>query len=95
MKIIKQDVTKLDHGVIAHGCNCQGVMGSGVARALRDRWPEIFEPYYNLCVTGQFSSQLLGKMSIVHINEFPELYVANCLTQHTYGHSGKFANIDE
>ncbi len=31
--------------VIVHGCNAQGVMGSGVAKAIRDRYPEAFAEY--------------------------------------------------
>ena len=31
--------------VIIQGCNAQGVMGSGVAKVIRERWPEVFETY--------------------------------------------------
>ena len=30
---------------ICHQVNCQGVMGSGVAKAIRDKWPIVFEHY--------------------------------------------------
>ena len=39
------------HGVraFAHGCNCQGSMGAGVARTFRARYPEMYEGYRRRC----------------------------------------------
>jgi O-acetyl-ADP-ribose deacetylase (regulator of RNase III) len=34
---------------LAHGCNCQGSMGAGVATGLRDRYPEMFAEYRKRC----------------------------------------------
>jgi O-acetyl-ADP-ribose deacetylase (regulator of RNase III) len=36
------NVTK---GHIVHGCNAQGIMGSGVALAVKNTWPAAFESY--------------------------------------------------
>jgi N-glycosidase YbiA len=35
--------------VFAHGCNCQGSMGAGVARTIRARYPEMYEEYRHRC----------------------------------------------
>ena len=29
----------------AHGCNCQGVTGAGIAVGFRERYPEMYEQY--------------------------------------------------
>jgi O-acetyl-ADP-ribose deacetylase (regulator of RNase III) len=34
---------------LAHGCNCQGSMGAGVARTFRSRYPEMYEEYRRRC----------------------------------------------
>lgn len=34
---------------LAHGCNCQGVMGSGVAVGFRTRYPAMYEEYRRRC----------------------------------------------
>ena len=34
---------------ICHQVNCQGVMGSGIARQIRERWPEVYKDYYDHC----------------------------------------------
>lgn len=33
----------------AHGCNCQGSMGAGVAKTFRSRYPEMYEEYRRRC----------------------------------------------
>lgn len=38
---------------IAHGVNCQGVMGAGIATQFRGRWPDMYESYRNLCTRGE------------------------------------------
>lgn len=86
---INRDITTIDRGVIAHGVNCQGVMGSGVARALRDKWPIVYEDY-KICPTGR---QMLGRAYKVEIVP-DQLYVANCYTQVFYGYNGRFADVD-
>lgn len=37
---------------IAHGCNCQGIMGAGVAGIVSARWPEMYTEYRRLCQAG-------------------------------------------
>jgi O-acetyl-ADP-ribose deacetylase (regulator of RNase III) len=34
---------------IAHGCNCQGSMGAGIAKAIRARYPAMYEEYRRSC----------------------------------------------
>lgn len=34
---------------LAHGCNCQGSMGAGIATRFRDRYPEMFQQYRRRC----------------------------------------------
>jgi O-acetyl-ADP-ribose deacetylase (regulator of RNase III) len=33
----------------AHGCNCQGSMGAGIAKGFRQRYPEMYEEYRGRC----------------------------------------------
>lgn len=79
MKIIEKDITTIDFGVIVHQVNCQGVMGSGVAKALRDKWPKIFDSYKTMC---NVYLSLLGKIDVCEIKE--NLYVVNLFGQNDY-----------
>jgi putative acetyltransferase len=38
-----------DAQAFAHGCNCQGSMGAGIARTFRARYPEMYEGYRRRC----------------------------------------------
>src|SRR5512141_2670107 len=43
-----------DVDAIAHGCNCAGAMGKGIALAIRRRWPEMYQEYRQHCRDGKF-----------------------------------------
>lgn len=85
------DVTE---GVILHGVNCQGVMGSGVAKQLRDKYPEIFIKYYaKYKIFEKYPQKLLG--SVVPVSVSDDLEIWNCFTQLYYGKDGiKYASYD-
>jgi O-acetyl-ADP-ribose deacetylase (regulator of RNase III) len=34
---------------LAHGCNCQGSMGAGIATGFRDRYPAMYDAYRRRC----------------------------------------------
>lgn len=52
--IIKQgDLFTTDAKFIAHGVNCVGVMGAGVAWSVRDRFPETYLAYNQRCKQGK------------------------------------------
>lgn len=89
MKEIKQDITKLTKGTIAHGVNCQRRMGSGIALAIRKQWPEVYQRYMDLSEEAQKS--LLGETQIVDVSPGDNplsLFVCNCFTQYNYGADG-------
>jgi O-acetyl-ADP-ribose deacetylase (regulator of RNase III) len=88
---LKQDITKLDMGIICHGVNCQHAMGSGVAGAIKKKWPIVYEHFM-----GQPRGvNMLGVVSMVPIYENDSLFIANCYTQNFYGYGGgKYANLD-
>lgn len=88
MEFIKKDITTVVRGVVAHGCNCKGVMGSGVALAVRKKWPMAFTEYVRL----EPSPTLLGKAQVVPVSN--SVWVVNCFTQESYGRNPntKYAN---
>ena len=85
------DVT---HGLIVHGCNAQGVMGSGVAKAVRDRYPQAFSDYRAAFDAGGLS---LGQVvwTVVNPNPASRLAIANGITQRFYGRDPSVRYVDE
>lgn len=41
-----------DADALGHGVNCCGLMGAGIARAFRARWPQMFAAYQQRCRGG-------------------------------------------
>lgn len=72
--------------VIAHQVNCQGVMGSGIAKQIKEKWFNVFDGYKKYC-DNTWYHQLLGSCLLVDINN--EQYVANLFGQNEYGRDGK------
>ena len=40
---VKGNLLDSDCDYICHQVNCQGVMGSGIAKQIRERWPEVYK----------------------------------------------------
>lgn len=89
IKTIKGDITKVKTGIIAHGVNCKGVMGSGVAKAIKEKWPIVYEEFRKQS-TGK---KMLGTAHCIPVGK--GLWIANCYTQENYGRDGKrYASLD-
>lgn len=72
---------------IIHQVNCQGAMNSGVAKAIREKWPIVFERYrgyYDIMRYGK--TPLLGTIQVVPIND--KQAVINLFAQDNYGYDG-------
>ncbi len=76
MNYLNKDITTVEApALILHGVNCQRAMGSGVAKALYSKWPQVKEEYM------KFSKEemCLGKTASVKVDD--NLFVINCWTQ--------------
>lgn len=103
MEIIYKDGNLLDAqtDVIAHQVNCQGVMGSGIAKQIKEKWPNVFkayEEYLRLCDWDKpfyANSSALGKCLMVNILSNSTKCIANLFGQQSYGTDGKrYTNYD-
>ena len=89
MNYINQDITEVITGIIMHGVNCMGEMNTGVADAIRRKWPDVYNCYRSM-PTGK---NMLGTTHLIRVGV--GLYVANCYTQFQYGYDGsRYANIE-
>jgi O-acetyl-ADP-ribose deacetylase (regulator of RNase III) len=94
----------LDSGadIICHQVNCQGAMNSGVAKAIRNKWPKVYTEYKAKCdyeeatvndLYGQYenpidwSECLLGDIQVVLVEE--NKAVINMFAQQYYGYDQK------
>ena len=43
IKYIKGDILNVTEGIIVQQVNCFGVMGAGLAKQIRDKWPSVYD----------------------------------------------------
>lgn len=68
--------------VIAHQVNALAVMGAGIAKQIKAKWPNVFEEYKSYCKDPDDPHKLLGKCQIVHIES--DKYVANLFGEYSF-----------
>lgn len=88
MKIIyKQgNLLECEEKTIVHGCNAQGKMGAGVAKAIKEKYPNVFKEYEMLCNSYSQSGELpslLGRCQVIYCSDGKA--VINAITQMNYG----------
>lgn len=84
VKYVKGDLFDTDCDIIAHGCNCRGGYGSGVAYMMAMRYPKAREMYLE-----KFEDEgwKLGDVQFVRTHDGK--VIANCATQAAYLPRGK------
>ncbi len=82
------NILDVQHGIIVHGCNAQGVMGSGLAKQIKDKWPHVFRAYVKFISETRLKGRSpLGLVVPVEVQ--PGLFIANAITQEHYGRDPK------
>ena len=96
------DLLTATHGIIVHGCNAQGVMNSGVAKAIRARYPGAFTAYrraYDAAVAAGQRQLTVGEVIWYEVpaDQRPgpaPLWIANAITQAFYGRTPGHRYVD-
>lgn len=87
MQFYNQDITETPLLYVAHGVNQQGVFNKGVAKAIREKWPQAYKDYMKFYINyGN-----LGTSISTHIPGENEKIIGNLFTQCTYGNTGVHA----
>lgn len=96
MKIIQGNLITLAKqnyfDVIVHGCNCFGTMGAGIAKAIKQEFPEAYEAD---CQTPKGDKNKLGTISYAKIDrDGMNLTVVNGYTQFNYYGAGTLVDYN-
>lgn len=93
MNVIKGDLIELakegKFDGIVHGCNCFNNMGSGIAKQIKDNFPDAWQVDQD---TEPGAKTKLGDFSVVLVP--PSLTIINAYTQYRYGRGKKHADYD-
>jgi len=89
MYLRKCNIVNHNRGIIVHGCNASGAFGSGVAGAIRRKWPQVYKAF----MENGTGFDLMGTVQLNQISA--NFYVANGYTQLNFGADGKrYADIN-
>lgn len=90
MSILKYDLTNLTRGYLAHGVNCQGVMGAGLAKALAQKYPNLLKFWNSICSEVNIVGDKMVQPGACYPFEVsPTLTIYNLTTQEFYGSRGR------
>ena len=102
------DMLSVTEGILVHGCNCHGIMGSGIARLVRQKWPDVFQAYRSRHIqsglqlgdvifvgSSQASAVITQKYLHVTTAQLPaSLVIANAMTQFACGSDKSVVYVD-
>ena len=85
IQIITGNLFNTEADIIAHQVNCMGVMRSGVAAEVRQRFPAVYQQYKTIC-DFEPVNKLLGSNQIINCNG---KFIVNMFAQNSYGYDGE------
>ena len=91
IKHIKCDIFESGADIICHQVNCQGIMGSGIAKQVKEKYPKVYTEYKKWCDIYS-PKTLLGKTQFVGTSvEYNTSFLGifNIFGQETFGYDGK------
>lgn len=106
MKIVVGNIFNSKADAILHQVNCQGVMGGGVAKQVKERYPTVFKWYKQWCDENKEHAKhsdknpLLGRIQILYKEDYPindvrdEQVIVNLYAQDKYGWSGCYTDYE-
>lgn len=77
-----KEVTK---GIIVQQVNAQGQMGSGIALAIKTKWPIVYDRYVAEIKQDTPDKGLSYMGHVIYVEVEPDLWIANIVGQQFYG----------
>lgn len=87
IRIVNGNILDATEDIIAHQVNCKGAMGAGLAKQIKERWPDVYTDYVVYCSAHHRSGrELLGRIWLTHI--FDDVNVVPVTICHLFGQDG-------
>ncbi len=80
--------------IIMHGCNCHNTMGSGIARQIREQYPQAYDAD---CATNYADRNKLGTISVALADNKVggKFVIVNAYTQYDFNRGGVLNDVFE
>lgn len=77
--------------IICHQVNCMGVMGGGIAKQIREKYPNVYEEYVKY-IKEHGALNCLGSWQLVSIKN--KKSIANVFGQYRFGRNKQYTDYD-
>lgn len=71
--------------MIVHQVNAQGVMGGGIALAIKTKWPKVWDDYNTFVKPNQPDKGFSYMGKVIYTEVEPDLWIASIVGQQFYG----------
>lgn len=94
IKIVKGNILDTTKDIICHQVNCMGVMGSGLAKQIRNKYPEVYPSYIKYCkgCKDNDPKNLLGEVQTIPCSDGK--IIANLFGQYRYGRDKQYTDYN-
>lgn len=90
IKIVEGNILNANDDLICHQVNCKGVMGAGLAKQIRNKYPIVFEKYRKLCNSQE--GKLLGATQYIETSDGK--VIVNMFAQDGYGRDRRHTDYE-
>lgn len=90
IKHIKCNIFDCGVSIILHSVNCKGVMGAGLAKQIREKYPNVYSTYCKHCHDAK--EPLLGSWLAVKANDGK--WIINLFGQDGFGRDKRYTDYD-
>lgn len=94
IKVIQGDIFESNATAILHQVNCRGIMGSGVAKQVREKYPKVYQSYKQAC-DKLGPNDVFGKIQVCAINSEKTRFIVNLFSQLNYGYIGQYTDYEK
>jgi O-acetyl-ADP-ribose deacetylase (regulator of RNase III) len=79
--------------IVCHQVNCMGVMGAGLAKQIRDKFPGVYQNYKEKCELIKIGFGGLGDVQFNICGDYNYI-IANVFGQYHYGRGKQYTDYD-
>lgn len=90
IKIVEGNILNAPDDIICHQVNCQGVMGSGLAKQIRNKYPEVYTNYRSYLIN--YTGKILGSVNSVLCHDGKIVF--NLFGQDKYGRDKQYTDYE-
>jgi O-acetyl-ADP-ribose deacetylase (regulator of RNase III) len=88
------EMMKMKYDIIVHGCNCFCIMGKGIAKTIKFKFPEAYEEDCKTIIGDKNKLGTYTKADMSKRLNKPSTFIINAYTQYDYRKTSDGINVD-